>query len=70
MCIDDGRVQYAAFFSDSQHEILPVKSGCRVSIAYNLISKPKKVQPAVYPPLATEFAAKIKASAFLRSKCK
>ena len=56
------RLQYAAFFSDSQHEIKPVTSGCRVSIAYNLISKPKQLQSAVFPPLATELAAQLEVS--------
>ncbi|KAH9919330.1 uncharacterized protein B0H18DRAFT_1106704 [Fomitopsis serialis] len=29
-------VVYAAFYSDVEHEVLPVKTGCRVTVTYNL----------------------------------
>lgn len=34
---EDYTMGYAAFFSDCEHEVLPVRSGYRVSLVYNLI---------------------------------
>ncbi|XP_038068084.1 uncharacterized protein LOC119737665 isoform X1 [Patiria miniata] len=36
---DQGKIQWAAFFSDCVHEILPVKSGHRITVTYNIIRK-------------------------------
>ena len=36
-------VQWAAFFSDSPHEILPVESGHRITLTYNLSVTPESV---------------------------
>jgi hypothetical protein len=33
-----GRLAWAAFFSDCEHEVLPVTSGHRVTLAFNLVS--------------------------------
>ena len=33
---DSQRIQWAAFYSDCEHEVLPVTSGYRVTITYNL----------------------------------
>ncbi len=35
-----GEVQWAAFFSDSFHEVLPVVQGARVTLAYDLLAHP------------------------------
>lgn len=35
-CKDD-HIQWVSFFSDCEHEVLPVTSGTRITIAYNLI---------------------------------
>ena len=37
-----GEVQWAAFFSDCVHEVLPVTAGHRVTLAYDLFSRPGK----------------------------
>ncbi|XP_038068210.1 uncharacterized protein LOC119737727 [Patiria miniata] len=36
---DQAKVQWAAFYSDCVHEILPVKSGHRITVTYNVIRK-------------------------------
>jgi hypothetical protein len=33
---DPAAIQWAAFYSDCEHEVLPVTSGYRVTITYNL----------------------------------
>ena len=45
-------IQYffaAAFYADCEHELLPLKSGMRVVLLYNLVRKGKKM-----PRLAIE----------------
>lgn len=39
-CIFAFWLQYAAFYSDSEHEVLEVTSGMRVIIAYKLLLRP------------------------------
>lgn len=57
------RLQYAAFFSDNHHEILEVKSGARISIAFNLISKKRETcKSVVFPSLTSPVASTIKVS--------
>ncbi|XP_038068086.1 uncharacterized protein LOC119737665 isoform X2 [Patiria miniata] len=36
---DQGKIQWAAFYSDCVHEILPVKSGHRITVTYNIFRK-------------------------------
>ena len=59
------RLQYAAFYSDSEHEILPVTSGLRISVSYNLYAKDKQFEPVIYPPLITSLAAYVEVSAHI-----
>lgn len=33
------QLHYAAFFADCQHELLPVRSGYRLALIYNLIAQ-------------------------------
>ncbi|KAH8110531.1 hypothetical protein DFH11DRAFT_1514350 [Phellopilus nigrolimitatus] len=41
-------IGYVAFFSDVEHEVLPVTSGCRVTITYNLyFDDDNEVEPSV-----------------------
>ena len=35
-----GEVQWAAFFGDCLHEVLPVTSGARVTMTYDLFAEP------------------------------
>ncbi|CDO69951.1 hypothetical protein BN946_scf184836.g25 [Trametes cinnabarina] len=43
-------IAYVAFFSDVEHEVLPVESGYRVTITYNLHYVSEDEPPAVSPP--------------------
>ena len=38
-CEDPSEAAFAAFYADCVHEVLPVKSGCRLVLAYNLLRK-------------------------------
>ena len=33
------QIHYAAFFADCEHELLPVRSGYRLALIYNLIGQ-------------------------------
>jgi predicted 2-oxoglutarate/Fe(II)-dependent dioxygenase YbiX len=46
---DPSEVVFAAFYADCVHEVLPVTSGCRVTLVFNLIRKAKK-GAALKPP--------------------
>ena len=48
----EGLVQWAAVYSDCSHEVLPVSSGARVTLTYNLVAHPKTVQEAAAAVLA------------------
>ena len=39
VCEDPAEARYGAFYADCVHEVRPVKSGCRVTLNYNLIRK-------------------------------
>ena len=56
------RVQYAAFFSDSRHEVLPVTSGVRVSLTYSLYVEEGQNKSDSQSPLLTSLASYIKVS--------
>ena len=43
--LDEPRVQWAAFYSDCEHEVHKVDSGVRITIVYNLMTAPT---PAPY----------------------
>lgn len=47
-CADPSEVAFAAFYADCVHEVLPVTSGCRLALVYNLLRKEKG--PAPLPP--------------------
>ena len=47
-----GEVQWAAFFSDCLHEVLPVESGARVTLSWELFAHPGGWQPLVCPAAA------------------
>lgn len=40
-------IQYAAFYADCQHEVMPVTSGYRVCLIYNLAIARQKQQPSL-----------------------
>src|SRR5262249_9521289 len=43
-------VAFAAFYADCVHEVLPVTSGCRATLVFNLIRKSQKKGAALQPP--------------------
>ncbi len=42
---DPSELAYAAFYADCLHEVLPVSSGCRVALVYNLLRKGRGQAP-------------------------
>lgn len=48
-CTEPSEAEYAAFYADCLHEVLPVTSGCRLALVYNLLRKGKGRLPR--PPL-------------------
>ena len=38
-CSDPGEIRFAAFYADCEHEVLPVTSGHRVCLIYNLVQR-------------------------------
>jgi predicted 2-oxoglutarate/Fe(II)-dependent dioxygenase YbiX len=49
-CSDPSEVSFAAFYADCVHEILPITSGCRLTLVYNLLrsGKGKLPEPPSY----------------------
>ena len=47
-CTDPSEAAWAAFYADCVHEVLPVTSGCRLVLVYNLLRKGKGRLPS--PP--------------------
>jgi len=49
-CPEPSEIAFAAFYADCVHEVLPVTSGCRLTLVYNLLrSKPGRVpEPPTY----------------------
>lgn len=47
-------IQWAAFFSDCEHEILPVRSGFRITLTYNLFVYKRKPYDFSAPPTKAE----------------
>jgi len=52
MVEDPGELAYAAFYADCLHEVLPVTTGCRLTLIYNLIQKDAAI-PASPPDYQT-----------------
>ncbi len=46
---DPSELAYAAFYADCQHEILPITSGCRLALIYNLM-RSRANAPLPVPP--------------------
>jgi hypothetical protein len=44
-CPDPSEAAYAAFYADCVHEVLPVTSGCRLALVYNLIRPGRGAMP-------------------------
>jgi predicted 2-oxoglutarate/Fe(II)-dependent dioxygenase YbiX len=47
-CDDPSEAAFAAFYADCVHEVLPITSGCRLTLVYNLLRRKKG--PAPEPP--------------------
>ncbi|KAI0355264.1 hypothetical protein OH77DRAFT_1403697 [Trametes cingulata] len=70
------RIAYVAFFSDIEHEVLPVRSGHRVTLTYNLFyssDTPRKAEPrkgltVLQPPRTNPDAIFDSLHALLRNK--
>jgi hypothetical protein len=45
---DSAEIAFAAFYADCVHEVLPVTSGCRLALVYNLVRRGKR--GALAPP--------------------
>jgi predicted 2-oxoglutarate/Fe(II)-dependent dioxygenase YbiX len=41
-CEEPSEIAFAAFYADCVHEILPVTSGCRATLVYNLVARKKE----------------------------
>ena len=58
-CDDPSEIAFAAFYADCVHEVLPVTSGCRLTLIYNLARKGKGARPE--PPSYEGETAKVTA---------
>ena len=47
-CEDPSEVAFAAFYADCSHEVLPITSGCRLTLIYNLLRRGQ--DPLPEPP--------------------
>lgn len=47
-CEDPSEVAFAAFYADCSHEVLPITSGCRLTLVYNLLRRGQ--DPLPEPP--------------------
>ena len=59
------KIQWAAFFSDVEHEVLPVADGYRVTLTYNLYHS-EKIGNATQSPFYKELAAALGDPHFMR----
>lgn len=48
-----GEISFAAFYADCEHELLPIQSGCRIALIYNLIHSTPQADLSA-PDYATE----------------
>ena len=44
-CEEPSEIAFAAFYADCVHEVLPVTSGCRATLVFNLVRKAKGKRP-------------------------
>lgn len=58
-CEEPSEIAFAAFYADCVHEVLPVTSGCRLTLIYNLARKGKGARPE--PPSYEGETAKVTA---------
>ena len=59
--------QWAAFYSDVEHEVLPVTSGHRITLTYNLYHTSRAMTPAITTnPLYCELKAALQNPHFMR----
>ena len=58
-CEDPSEAAFAAFYADCVHEVLPVTTGCRLTLVYNLLRKGKGPEPE--PPSYEGEQAKVAA---------
>ncbi len=56
-CPEPSEVAFAAFYADCVHEVLPITSGCRLTLVYNLLLRPGKGRLPEPPSYETEQAA-------------
>ncbi|MBK9952999.1 MAG: hypothetical protein IPP10_16365 [Candidatus Competibacteraceae bacterium] len=49
-CPEPSEVAFAAFYADCVHEILPIHSGCRLTLVYNLLRPGKGRLPGAAQP--------------------
>jgi predicted 2-oxoglutarate/Fe(II)-dependent dioxygenase YbiX len=49
-CADPSDVSFAAFYADCLHEVLPVTSGCRLTLVYNLLRRSDDRQGTNHSP--------------------
>lgn len=58
-CQDPSEAAFAAFYADCVHEVLPVTSGCRLALVYNLLRKGRDrlPQPPCYDTEQARLAA-------------
>ncbi|MCB1777642.1 MAG: 2OG-Fe(II) oxygenase, partial [Candidatus Competibacteraceae bacterium] len=47
---EPSEVSFAAFYADCVHEVLPITSGCRLTLVYNLLLRPSKKGRLPEPP--------------------
>jgi predicted 2-oxoglutarate/Fe(II)-dependent dioxygenase YbiX len=59
-CPEPSDVAFAAFYADCVHEVLPVTSGCRLTLVYNLLRKGKPPQPPSYDAELAEATAALR----------
>ena len=62
-CADPSELAFAAFYADCVHEVLPITSGCRVALVYNLTRRAKGAlpQPPSYDAEQTRVTALLRA---------
>jgi predicted 2-oxoglutarate/Fe(II)-dependent dioxygenase YbiX len=62
-CDEPSEAAFAAFYCDCVHEVLPVTSGCRLAMVYNLVRNEKElpVKPPDYEREQTRAAALLRA---------
>ena len=65
-----GEVQWAAFFSDCRHEVLPVATGARVTLTYDLFAHPGAERDCLQKVLATQSSPLIDTRCAVGCRCR